>query len=120
MKKVRSYLSKIVVMWFAFVYSRLSLADGIPGVEETSDGVGADEGLFAYSSGWGKQIVLFGVPFILACVFLWMMWELWGKINEQRNSKEPQWNGVIAFGGASVGYFLIASYLATVVVGIFA
>ncbi len=119
MQRVRMYLTKITAMWFALVYSALSLAD-IPGVEENADGIGAGEGIFAFSSGWVKDGIAFGVPTILACVFLWIVWELWGKINEQRQAKEPQWNGVIAFSGATVVYFIVATYIATVVVGIYA
>lgn len=91
----------------------------IPTAEENSAGDGAGDGLFAYASGWVQDGIAFGVPTILALVFLWMIWELWSKINEQRISKEPAWNGVIAFGGASVVYFIVASYIAAVVVDMY-
>lgn len=113
MKQLRLF----IVGFMTYFFSLFAVA-AIPGVEDPSSG--AATGIFAFGSNWVKDIIGFGVPTVLGLVLLWMVWELWAKINEQRMSKEPAWNGVIAFGGASVAYFIVAVFIATKITTIYA
>lgn len=114
-------IKKTSLWLFASLISALSLPAlaAPPVAEDAADGTGVEDGLWAYITAHAQDIILFAVPLVLGCVLLWFMWELAAKVLEQRKSREPEWGGVVAFGGFTAGYFVVAMGLSFLVLNMF-
>lgn len=113
-KKTLAFLLVFAFQPFAAVWAEVPTAEAADGGEVVQDG------FWAWFTAWLEQIVLYGVPAVLAIIMLWFLWELAAKVNEQRNSKQPEWGGVIAFSLATAGYFIVALGIAALILNMFA
>lgn len=111
----------IQVLYATFlVLASQSAFSAVPQAETTSGGTAVTDGFWAWLTDWFQDIVTFGVPAVLSLVFLWCLWELISKINEQRREKQPEWGGVLAFGGATGVYFVVAMGISAIILNLFA
>lgn len=114
LKKIKGKVVSLKGFVTAFVVSILSMQSAnaaMPTVEANSDGAGASSGMWAYLTGWVKDIMVWAPLVVMSAATMWVAWSLLQKVLSERNAEKPNWGSVFAHAAGCILLLVITVFL---------
>ncbi|MET1256946.1 DUF2976 domain-containing protein [Aliikangiella maris] len=121
MKKITKLHTWIKAAVATMVISLSSIVSAeMPVVEANSDGVGATGGLWAFLTGWFKDIMVWIPLGLMSVATIWVAWSLLQKVLNERQQEKPNWGSVLSHAAGCVLLLVVTVFLGNATINVWA